>query len=92
MVRQVANILGADRVIYTDNGIAKLDAASGKAYQRAGAQTPANNPGTLDSALMDMALLSRCNDQIMTMASSFGWTYRCLGRLRASGYDLWQAP
>ena len=33
----------------------------------------AENPGTVTSALIDMALLSHCDDMIVTMASSFGY-------------------
>ena len=33
----------------------------------------AENPGTVTSALIDMALLSHCDDIVLTMASSFGY-------------------
>ena len=122
---QVANILGKDRVVWTDNGIAPhsiddpetgeqdlkclcmslyyahqiillcMDTCesrrtSGKLcatlvvmtfkiqYTVYVADTPAQmneaaNPGTLESALMDLVILSTCDDMVVTVASSFGW-------------------
>lgn len=58
---QVVSILGADRVVYTDNGIAQTGGEGGPL-----AKTEAANPGTLRSALLDMALLSRCHDLVVT--------------------------
>ena len=33
----------------------------------------AANPGTMEAALLDLALLSTCDDMVVTIASSFGW-------------------
>ena len=33
----------------------------------------AANPGTMEAALLDLALLSTCDDMVVTVASSFGW-------------------
>lgn len=71
-VAQVMNILGADRVIYTDNGIAPTSSEKGVINS-------ADNPGTLESALQDMALMSQCNDLVMTVASSFGYVAAAWG-------------
>ena len=64
---QVSDILGRERVIFTDNGIAPLTHVDHLQH------TPSNNPGTLESGLMDMALLSQCDDIVMTITSSFGY-------------------
>ena len=71
---QVVRILGKEQVIYTDNGIAPsaLDEVT-EDDVIAKVQTAAANPGTLTSALIDMALMSRCNDLVVTMSSSFGY-------------------
>jgi hypothetical protein len=69
---QVINILGKDRVVYADNGIAPGTTGSK-------VQTSAANPGTLESALTDMALMSRCDDLVMTVASSFGYVAAAWG-------------
>ena len=39
----------------------------------------AQNPGTVQSALIDMALLSHCEDLVVTMASSFGYVAAAWG-------------
>lgn len=39
----------------------------------------AENPGTVQTALIDMALLSHCNDLVVTMASSFGYVAAAWG-------------
>jgi len=39
----------------------------------------AENPGTVHSALVDMALLSQCDDLVVTMASSFGYVAAAWG-------------
>ena len=64
---QVAEILGRERVIFTDNGIAPLTHMDHITH------TPSGNPGTLETGLMDLALLSQCDDIIMTITSSFGY-------------------
>jgi hypothetical protein len=64
---QVAEILGQERVIFTDNGIAPLTHVDHITH------TPSGNPGTLETGLMDLALLSQCDDIIMTITSSFGY-------------------
>lgn len=33
----------------------------------------AANPGSMEAALLDLALLSTCDDMVVTVASSFGW-------------------
>ena len=33
----------------------------------------AANPGTMESALLDLVILSTCDDMVVTVASSFGW-------------------
>lgn len=63
---KVINILGRERVIFSENGIAVSTTFGGN-------YTPSGNPGTLESGLIDMALLSQCDDIIMTIASSFGY-------------------
>ncbi len=70
---QVINILGKDRVVFAENGIAPTGTAAGQA------ETAAQNPGTLESALVDMALMSRCDDLVMTVASSFGYVAAAWG-------------
>lgn len=72
----MAAILGEDRVIHTDNGIAPTGRGGAPA-----AETGAVNPGTVHSALVDMALLSRCDDLVVTLASSFGWVAAAWGGL-----------
>jgi len=75
---QVVKILGEDRVVFMDNGIAPM----GKGMEDAAiapTATAAANPGTMESALMDMVLLSRCNDIVMTVASSFGYVAAAWG-------------
>ncbi|CAL8469681.1 g9222 [Coccomyxa elongata] len=69
---QVVKILGADRVIFTDNGISPNSSLRG-------VENPAQNKGTLESALQDMALMSHCNDLVMTLASSFGYVAAAWG-------------
>lgn len=69
---QVIKILGADRVIFTDNGIAPSSSEKG-------VWNAADNPGTLESALQDMALMAHCNDLVMTVASSFGYVAAAWG-------------
>ena len=76
----MSRILGAERVIFTDNGIApRAVEVSELEAEVARTQTSAANPGTLESALIDMALLSRCNDMVMTGASSFGYVAAAWG-------------
>ena len=41
--------------------------------------TSADNPGTLESALVDMALMARCNDLVVTLASSYGYVAAAWG-------------
>lgn len=72
LIAQVISILGADRVIFTDNGIAPSSSEKGVV-------NAADNPGTLESALQDMALMSHCNDLVMTVASSFGYVAAAWG-------------
>lgn len=45
------------------------------------AQTEAHNPGTEDSGLFDLALLSQCNQLIVTSSSSFGGLAAGMGGL-----------
>lgn len=59
--------------MFADNGIAPTGTAAGSA------ETAAQNPGTLESALVDMALMSRCDDLVMTVASSFGYVAAAWG-------------
>ena len=66
---QVARILGPSLVIFTENGIAPHNRGS-TVHQW---QTAAQNPGSLASGLIDIALLSLCDDIVMTHGSSFGW-------------------
>ena len=33
----------------------------------------AANPRSMEAALLDLALLSTCDDMVVTVASSFGW-------------------
>jgi xyloglucan fucosyltransferase len=51
--------------VFTENGIAPvgLQRNMGKGTQ---------NPGSLESGLVDMVLLSLCDDLVVTFASSFG--------------------
>ena len=41
--------------------------------QSAEDMTDIGNPGTMESAIVDMALLSSCNDLVVTISSSFGY-------------------
>ena len=67
---QVAALLGEARVVHSANGIAPgADGAGGNASS--GSRGP--NPGTKESALVDLALLARCDDHVTTLASSFGY-------------------
>ncbi|BDA47125.1 probable galactoside 2-alpha-L-fucosyltransferase [Coccomyxa sp. Obi] len=72
---QVAEILGRERVIFTDNGIAPLHKVDHIQY------TPSGNPGTLETGLMDLALLAQCDDIIMTITSSYGYIAGAWGGL-----------
>ncbi len=47
------------------------------------AETEAHNPGTEDSALLDMHLLKCAHAVIITSTSSFGWAAAGMGGLRA---------
>lgn len=75
MVRpQVEEILGRERVIYTLNGISDGHITDPP-------HNPSRNPGTLESALIDMALLSRCDEIVTTFASSFGYVAAAWGEI-----------
>ena len=67
---QVAAILGEARVVHSANGIAP-GAYGGTSNAWSGTGGP--NAGTKESALVDLALLARCDDQVTTLASSFGY-------------------
>ena len=45
----------------------------GSATELPAEMNEAANPGTMEAALLDLALLSTCDDMIVTVASSFGW-------------------
>ncbi|BDA47122.1 probable galactoside 2-alpha-L-fucosyltransferase [Coccomyxa sp. Obi] len=64
---QVAEILGRERVIFTDNGIPRMQKADHIQY------APNANTAQLETNLMDLALLSRCDDLVMTVTSSTGY-------------------
>ena len=55
---QVKNILGAERVVHTNYNMTTF--------------TEAGNPGTHEAAVVDLKLLSLCDDLVITSASSFG--------------------
>lgn len=57
-IAQVESILGPNRVVHTDYNMSIL--------------TEAGDPGTHEAAVVDMKLLSLCDDLIITSASSFG--------------------
>lgn len=60
---QVVKALGQDMVIFrADNGVGTV---SSKVIG-------VHNPGTPESALIDMRLLSECNELIVTVGSSYG--------------------
>ncbi|CAK0786745.1 hypothetical protein CVIRNUC_009959 [Coccomyxa viridis] len=75
---QVAQILGEQHVIWTENGIAPTGLHSARG-EFADVWNDAQNPGTVQSALIDMALLSHCDDLVVTMASSFGYVAAAWG-------------
>ncbi len=54
-------------MLWTDNGIDTNEA------------TAAGNPGTEQSAVVDMMLLSQCDDLIVTYGSSFGFCAHGIG-------------
>ena len=45
----------------------------GSAAELPAEMNEAANPGTMEAALLDLALLSTCDDMVVTVASSFGW-------------------
>ncbi len=56
-------LLGQDMVVFRkDNGVGQV---SSKVIG-------VNNPGTPESALIDMRLLSECNELVITVGSSYG--------------------
>ncbi len=60
---QVVKALGQDMVIFrADNGVGTV---SSKVIG-------VHNPGTPESALIDMRLLSECNELVVTVGSSYG--------------------
>ena len=60
---QIVELLGEDMVIYRkDNGV-------GSVFSKV---IGVNNPGTPESALIDMRLLSECNEVVITVGSSYG--------------------
>ena len=60
---QVERLLGRERVIYRhDNGVGSVTSPT----------ATANNPGTPESGLIDMRLLSNCDELVITVASSYG--------------------
>ena len=52
----------------------------------------AQNPGTVQSALIDMALLSHCDDLVVTMASSFGYVAAAWGASPQSTWCMGSTP
>lgn len=70
---QVAKILGSDRVLFVEDGIVSFSP------MRDRGKNPIGNPGSLESALIDMALLSHCDDIVTTFASSFGYVAAAWG-------------
>ena len=65
---QVSGILGAERVIFTTYNMSEI--------------TAAGNPGNEESSVVDLTLLSLCDDLVLTSASSFGWTAAALQNIR----------
>ena len=63
---QVAEILGRQRVVFVEDGIVAFSPIRDRG------KNPIGNLGSLESALVDIALLSHCDDIITTFASSFG--------------------
>jgi hypothetical protein len=60
---QVEQLLGRQRVVYRrDNGVGSVTSPT----------ATANNPGTPESGLIDMRLLSECDELVVTVASSYG--------------------
>ncbi|CAL5223455.1 g5974 [Coccomyxa viridis] len=60
---KVVEIMGQDMVIYRpDNGVGTVKSKV----------IGVNNPGTPESALIDMRLLSECNELVVTVGSSYG--------------------
>ncbi|BDA51570.1 probable fucosyltransferase 5 [Coccomyxa sp. Obi] len=70
---QVTKILGRERVIFVEDGIVKFSPIRDRG------KNPIGNPGSLESALVDIALLSQCDDIITTFASSFGYVAAAWG-------------
>lgn len=63
MLGQVVELLGQDMVIYRhDNGVGTVKSKV----------IGVHNPGTPESALIDMRLLSECSELVITVASSYG--------------------
>ena len=60
---QVERLLGPARAVYRhDNGVGSVTSPT----------ATANNPGTPESGLIDMRLLSVCDELVATVASSYG--------------------
>ena len=62
-------------MIFTDNGVAPVQKADHIKYM------PSANSGRLETDLMDLALLSQCNDLVMTVTSSTGYIAAAWGGL-----------
>ncbi|CAL8465691.1 g5227 [Coccomyxa elongata] len=70
---QVTHLLGRERVIFVEDGIVNFSPIRDRG------KNPIGNPGSLESALLDMALLSQCDDIVTTFASSFGYVAAAWG-------------
>jgi xyloglucan fucosyltransferase len=62
------------QVVWTENGIQSKATAAG-------------NPGTEHSAVVDMLLLSQCDELLVTYESSYGWIAHGFGGLKSTIMD-----
>lgn len=76
---QVTELLGRERVIFVEDGIVSFSPIRDRG------KNPIGNPGSLESALVDMALLSQCDDIVTTFASSFGYVAAAWGGIAPVG-------